>query len=105
MTVASQKKLASESVADFIGMCEVSRRNRVLPRLISGNDLSLGVSGDADVEITVILVELGSFLKRAYLGALVSLVGHLGHFQMVVHLSLPCMGIRVQRNLEDRNQS
>lgn len=41
----------------------------VLPRNTSCSELSLGASGDADMEIMGTVAELGSFLKRTYFEA------------------------------------
>ena len=41
----------------------------VLPRNTSCSELSLGASGDADVEIMGTVAKLGSFLKRTYFEA------------------------------------
>lgn len=75
----------------------------MLPRHVSCSDLSPGASGDADVKIMGTVVEFGSFLKRTYFEAPVFLTGHPGHFQMVVHLSLPFTTTLVQRSLKDGN--
>lgn len=78
----------------------------VLPRNTSCSELSLGASGDADMEIMGTVAELGSFLKRTYFEAPgFFLTGHPGLFQMVVHLNLPFMATLVQRKLKDGMQS